>query len=193
MIRLTPSSTRTDTLLPYPTLFRSRTAQLGAWHDPARSALEELHQFLDDARDMRHRGADLAPLLGDLHRGDVEELDHGAVRALGPLGDHHPAVAGEVAHRKRAAPAERRPALRQVGGSTLPQPVRQHALREAVAEIRIAGAEPELLLHVGEQRLQLAIHPYQAFVAVEYRHAARQVAHQLFEARSEEHTSEPQS
>src|SRR3546814_343816 len=83
---------------------------------------------------------------------------------------------------KRAAPAERRPALRQVGGSTLPQPVRQHALREAVAEIRIAGAEPELLLHVGEQRLQLAIHPYQAFVAVEYRHAARQVAHQLFEA-----------
>src|SRR3546814_4403729 len=68
---------------------------------------------------MRHRAADLAPLLGDLHRGDVEELDHGAVRALGPLGDHHPAVAGEVAYRKRAAPAERRPALRQVGGSTL--------------------------------------------------------------------------
>src|SRR3546814_7000751 len=70
---------------------------------------------------------------------------------------------------KRAGRAERRPALRQVGGSTLPQPVRQDALREAVAEIRIAGAEPELLLHIGEQRLELAIHPYQAFVAVEYR------------------------
>src|SRR3546814_17340846 len=101
---------------------------------------------------MRLRGAVRVQLCGERHGGKVEELDPGAVRAMGPLVDHHPAVAGEVAHRKRAAPAERRPALRQVGGSTLPQPVRQHALREAVAEIRLAGAEPELLLHVGEQR-----------------------------------------
>src|SRR3546814_1297121 len=50
----------------------ARTAQLGAWHDPVRSALEALHPFLDDARDMRPRAADLAPLLGALHRGDVE-------------------------------------------------------------------------------------------------------------------------
>src|SRR3546814_11517314 len=83
---------------------------------------------------------------------------------------------------KRAGRAERRPALRQVGGSTLPQPVRQHALREAVAEIRIAGAAPELLLHVGDPRLQLALQPYHAFVAAEYRHAPRQVAHKLFAA-----------
>src|SRR3546814_8729202 len=131
---------------------------------------------------MRLRGAVRVQLCGERHGGKVEELDPGAVRAMGPLVDHHPALAGEVAYRKRAAPAERRPALRQVGGSTLPQPVRQDALREAVAEIRIAGAEPELLLHIGEKRLELAIHPYQAFVAVEYRHAARQVAHQLFEA-----------
>src|SRR3546814_20383005 len=52
----------------------ARTAQLGAWHDPARSALEALHQFLHDARDIRHNAVDLAPLLRDSHSVVVREI-----------------------------------------------------------------------------------------------------------------------
>src|SRR3546814_3976767 len=96
MIRRPPTITRTDTLLPYTTLFRSPYARVPAAGDPARripGAVLLRRDFAADRghRDHGHRGPDPCPSAGaPVRRPDQEVEAQGSagmnVILLGPPG-----------------------------------------------------------------------------------------------------------
>src|SRR3546814_4231901 len=93
MIRRPPRSTRTDTLFPYTTLFRSPAAD---FHSRARRTISDLHR-----RDARAQAGGRGRLSGD---GGVARLSEvGAAAAQGPGGR-------SVPRRTGAAPATAAPA-----------------------------------------------------------------------------------
>src|SRR3546814_5182590 len=74
MIRRPPRSTRTDTLFPYTTLFRSDADQAAERADRQRLAVE-LHHDVETPRTGRHAHADLAGAFGDADQHDVHHAD----------------------------------------------------------------------------------------------------------------------
>src|SRR3546814_21159747 len=91
-------------------------------------------------------------LLGSFHGRDVEELDHRAAGILGLLGDHHPAVANEVARRHAAAAAERRAARRESRGGARDPPGGEQALGEARKSV-VEGKRVTVCVGLGGSRI----------------------------------------
>src|SRR3546814_4114666 len=79
MIRPPPRSTRTDTLFPYTTLFRSAAAGGDGVHRPGSDARPRTHRMQRDARSGRPAQRGAAALRVPAHR--VHEADHAEVVA----------------------------------------------------------------------------------------------------------------
>src|SRR3546814_20478121 len=103
MIRRPPRSTRTDTLFPYTTLFRSARNDLGGGVDVVR--VQILHFRLGDLADLGH--GDLADLVAVRHLGALGHLGGLAQvparrRRLGLEGDRTTRVGGHDQRRRGA-------------------------------------------------------------------------------------------
>src|SRR3546814_9898311 len=100
MIRRPPRSTRTDTLFPYTTLFRSHRAHLGKAEQavrehPGEQGVERQHAEID-----HHHPARAADPFEEIARRDDDELEREAER-------HHPHDARGIGHQRGHDPYRR--------------------------------------------------------------------------------------
>src|SRR3546814_12640981 len=97
MIRRPPRSTRTDTLVPYTTLFRSEGERCTGSIAVAPAADEEIHtdqrEVEEDVEDQQVERQE------DAQRGALEEEEPGVVLARAPLGFRRPGDGGDKQQR----------------------------------------------------------------------------------------------
>src|SRR3546814_6266022 len=91
MIRRPPGSTRTDTLLPYTTLFRSLEAQFSAYRDRQRTRLRrrcDAGTLVEQLADPPHAAGGLLQLVPGLgQRADRATAEHGVQHELAQRAD----------------------------------------------------------------------------------------------------------
>src|SRR3546814_18177362 len=99
MIRRPPRSTRTDTLFPYTTLFRSGKIRVVTFQEAADLAYAELGKGWSEKTALQFKSSldlHVVPLLGRKRVGDIETAQ--ILAALGPIWTAKPQIARKVRH-----------------------------------------------------------------------------------------------